>query len=153
MTALTTILLALTSWHDGLPVTLSDFHEPLPTVAAPMQEDIEGEWLMPNGNYKIKISRDGDVYRGEVVWIKPGVETKDVHNPDKSLRSRDVLGLTILDGFRYRAESGTWTGGTIYGIHKGKTLKASLRLEGKQSLKAKMSIGLMSRTATLTRAQ
>jgi hypothetical protein len=114
MTALTTILLALTSWHDGLPVTLSNFHEPLPTVAAQLQ---------------------------------------DVHNPDKSLRSRDVLGLAILDGFKYRAESGTWTGGTIYGIHKGKTLKASLQLAGKQSLKAKMSIGLMSRTATLTRAQ
>ncbi len=121
------------------------------TTAAAAQSDIEGEWLFPRGDIKIRMARNGDIYQGKVIWLKPGEETKDIHNENPSLRSRDILGLTIIDGYRYDANSKKFTGGTMYLPPRGKTAKAELAVEGNQ-LKVTVKIGFLSKTIVATRA-
>ncbi len=119
--------------------------------AATMQSEIEGDWLA-EGKFKIRITRNGDAYQGKIIWIKPGEQTKDVNNENKSLRNRDLVGITMLDGFRYAAASKTYTGGTAYLFPRGKTMTNTVLTVAGNQLKMKISIGFMSKTLALTRA-
>lgn len=122
-----------------------------PPIPITTQSDIEGDWI-GEGKFKVRITRNGDGYQGKIIWIKPGEETKDVKNENKNLRSRDLVGITMLDGFRYSSASKKYTGGSAYLFPRGKTMTNTvLWVEGNQ-LKMKISLGLMSKTMSLTRA-
>jgi uncharacterized protein (DUF2147 family) len=113
---------------------------------------IEGIWEA-QGKYRIQISHNSGVYNGKIIWIAPGAETKDVKNPDKKLRSRDLIGVEMLKGFTYNSKNKEWTGGTIYAPAAGKKLNAKLSISKKNELQVKASMGIISRTMTLKPVQ
>jgi uncharacterized protein (DUF2147 family) len=44
----------------------------------------------------------------------------DVHNPNKSLRNRLILGMDVLDGLSYNTEKNRWEKGRIYDPSSGR---------------------------------
>src|ERR1700759_462744 len=62
------------------------------TTATP---DVTGEWLVEDGNAKVRIDNCGGAMWGVVSWEKTPGGT-DAQNPDPSKRTRPTLGLPIL---------------------------------------------------------
>src|SRR5262245_47145200 len=78
----------------------------LPGRADAMSE-IVGRWRDSDGESEIAISRCGPALCGRIVWLKQ--ERFDIYNPDAMLRSRSLLGLQVLAGFK-PAANGTLAG-------------------------------------------
>ncbi len=118
-------------------------------------DTILGKWLTENGKSVVEVYHCGDAYCGKIVWLKEpfkdGKEKVDDKNPDKSLRSRKIVGLEILKGLQYKGPN-KWGGGKIYDPEKGKTYKCKAWMEGEE-LKFRGFIGfsLLGRTTTWTR--
>ncbi len=131
---------------------------------------ILGTWLTgAEGKELAKaiISREDGEYVGRIVWLEypefregdePGMEGKpkvDLKNPDPDLRSRPVLGMMILSGFRFKpGKKWPWTAGTIYDPENGHTYSARMRLEENDTLRIKgfVLIPLFGRSTIWTRA-
>lgn len=117
---------------------------------------ILGEWVTEEDKSFVEIYQCDELYCGRIVWLKnprdeEGKEKLDKKNPDESLRSRKLIGMPILWGFRYGGE-GQWEGGKIYDPQNGKTYSCKIKLEG-QKLRVRGFIGfsLLGRTAVWTR--
>src|SRR3954465_3499982 len=81
-------------------------------------DKIIGTWLTGNGKANIQISKYGDNYGGQIVWMRePNDETGkpklDIKNPGETKRKNPKMGLSILLGFTYDG-SGEYEDGTIY---------------------------------------
>ncbi|MEO5775648.1 MAG: DUF2147 domain-containing protein [Flavobacterium sp.] len=100
-------------------------------------DQIIGTYWSPKKDAKINIFRKGGAYYGKSVWVAKS--RKDNKNPDKSLQSREVLGIELLSGFSY--EDGLYTSGTIYDPESGNTYKCKMTIEGKR-LKVRGYIGI-----------
>jgi len=90
---------------------------------------ILGQWITQDRTAVVKIAPCGTGLCGTVTRILAkgaNVPTTDVNNPDRQLRSRPLVGLRILSGFRQRGSG--WHDGTAYDPKSGKAYKASLRL-------------------------
>jgi uncharacterized protein (DUF2147 family) len=132
----------------------------------PPGDAVVGTWTASGGYARIAIERCGDAYCGSIVWLKdpvypsgsrdgvPGEPKRDDHNPDPALTPRPLVGLRMLEGFRYRSDDATWAGGSIYDPEKGSTYSARMRLgEGDRlELRGYVGIPLFGRTTTWTRA-
>ena len=100
--------------------------------------------------YTIGKNRD-NVYNGKIVWLAEpteadGTPAKDLNNPDKSLRSRQLIGLNMLSGLKEVGDE--YKEGKIYDPGNGKTYNCSMKLEG-DVLKVRGSLdkrGLLGRT-------
>lgn len=109
---------------------------------------ILGTWVTPNGASTIEIVKCGDAYCGSIKSMsKPA---NDEHNPDASLRKRPLLGVRILNGFKYEGAD-TWSGGTLYGPERGKEVSSKLVLTSAGSLEIKVNAGMAHKTITWTR--
>jgi hypothetical protein len=69
----------------------------------------------------IHITNIDDEYIGHLVWLKHpnnenGTPKKDINNPDKFLRDKEVLLSQMLFGLQY--DSGKWKKGKIYSYTK-----------------------------------
>ncbi len=141
----------------------------LVTVAAGGDGDaILGVWATDpegdGGQAHIEIYLEGDRYFGKIVWLSEplylegdphgtaGEAKVDTENPDEALRSRPIIGMTLMSDFRYDGK-GLWHKGTIYDANKGKTYKCKLRLEDDDVLKVRgyMGFSLIGRTEKWTR--
>ena len=86
---------------------------------------ILGEWLSQEKDGKISIYKQGDKYYGKISWGKtPG--RKDAKNPDAKLKNRDLIGLVILQDFKYTGSA--WDNGKIYDPNSGKTYDCILKV-------------------------
>ena len=120
-------------------------------LAAAFAQDVVGKWKLENGSAIVEVYKSGDAYNGKIVWLqKPteadGTPAVDKNNPDKSLQSRQLIGLNMLSGLK--ASKGEYTGGKIYDPANGKTYNCSMKVEGKV-LKVRGSLdkkGLLGRT-------
>lgn len=120
-------------------------------------EDVLGEWLPSQGKAHIKISKYGDYFSGRIVWLEEPNDEKtskpkvDKHNPDPKRRNTPILGLLLMQGFKY--EDGAWKDGTIYDAESGKTYNCTLKLKDKNTLEVRGFIGisLIGRTDVWTR--
>ena len=108
------------------------------TAAAP----IDGLWITEEKSGEIRIADCGATRCGRLVKfleVPPqGVDQRDVNNPDKSLRTRRVLGLAILSGFRPDGE--LWRG-TIYDPKSGRSYRSVVRRRSASTLEVKGCIG------------
>ena len=118
---------------------------------------IEGIWLSADGTGWIKIEMGANGPTGSIAGSPDDAEQqrpsdKDELNPDPALRDRDLLGLTIMQGFM-AAGGGTWKNGKIYDPNSGKTYKCNLTLvdENTLELRGYIGISLLGRTETWTR--
>lgn len=110
-----------------------------------------GEWLSAKKDTRILIFKEGSVYRGKVLW-GTGSSLKDVKNPDPALRNRDVIGLVILNGFRFDGDGG-WEKGTIYDPREGKTYdcKMTIKEDGRLHIRGYVGVSLFGRTEIWTK--
>ena len=120
------------------------------------QSEIEGYWLAGEGETIVAFEATADgTYQGKIAWIKKlankkGQSPKDKNNPDKSLRSRDILGLPMVERLDY--EDGEWTG-KLYSPKNGRTVNATFMLEGEDKLIVKVRFRGFKRTQEWTRTE
>ena len=125
--------------------------------ASDTAQSIEGVWLSADGTGWIKIEMGADGPTGSIAGSPDDAEQqrpsdKDELNPDPTLRDRDLLGLTIMQGFM-AAGGGKWKNGKIYDPNSGKTYKCKLTVVDENTLELRGYIGIsfLGRTETWTR--
>lgn len=126
---------------------------PLPVFASGGSDGITGIWEVAEGDGRIEISRCGAAYCGAIVWLleplypaddrggMAGQPLVDRENPKKELRSRPLLGLRLMEGYRYQGEN-FWDHGTIYNTENGKTYRSNIRLRSPDRLELRGYIGV-----------
>lgn len=120
-------------------------------LASAFAQDVVGKWKLDDGSAIVEVYRQGDAFNGKIVWLaepteKDGTPAKDLNNPDKSLRNRQLIGLNMLSGLKKSGNE--YKGGNIYDPGNGKTYNCSMKVEG-DVLKVRGSLdkrGLLGRT-------
>lgn len=118
----------------------------------------EGVWLTPGGQSKVQVApcrNDAKRLCGNIVWLKnpkrkDGSPVLDGSNPDPKLRTRPILGLSFITGFR-RDAPGRWSGGKIYNPSDGKTYASKLSIQPDGTLKVEGCVLVVCRGQTWTR--
>lgn len=117
-----------------------------------------GIWMVAKSDAKVEIYQKGEELEGKLIWLKEptekdGQDKTDIKNPDENLRSRQILNLVFLKGFKKEKDENKWSGGTIYDVESGKTYKAWFKPEGDQKLKLRGYVGvpMFGRTEEWTR--
>jgi uncharacterized protein (DUF2147 family) len=104
------------------------------SIAPASAGDPSGDWLVENGEARIRVAFCAGSLWGVISWEKnPG--GKDGANPDPAKRSRDTLGLPILIDMK-PAGGDKWAG-QIYNAKDGKMYQASVSLESDNALKVR----------------
>lgn len=120
-------------------------------------DPVEGYWLNDSKEAKIHIYKatDGNFW-GKIVWLKEpdrdGRPKLDINNTNKKLRSRPVMGMTMLSRFKKDGDR-EYTGGEIYDPKNGKTYSCNMKLKDRNTLSIRGYIGisLIGRTTVWTR--
>lgn len=123
-------------------------------VQANESEAILGVWNNAEKDGYIEINSDGNMFEGIIIG-GPNPEDSnrlDENNPNPKLRNRPLIGLKLLQGFKY-AGNNKWTKGKIYDPNNGKTYKSNLTLNEDGTLKVRGYIGvsMFGRTETWSR--
>ena len=97
-----------------------------------------GTWRLSSGKVTVRVSPCGGGLCGRVVALRKPRDDKgrprlDKDTPNPALRSRPVIGLTILSNMRANGQ-GTWSG-TIYNPDDGNTYSSSMQLLGPSTMK------------------
>jgi len=124
------------------------------TVATRAQDAALGKWWSPDRDGQIEIYKSGNKYFGRLIWSKN--PRKDTENPDKALRSRDLVGMNLFTNFNYDADDKEWVDGKIYDPKNGKTYSCKMWLtDNGKTLNARgyVGISLLGRTAKFTRVE
>lgn len=91
-----------------------------------------GVWRMDNGKVTLEVSRCGDQLCAKIVGLKKpmkdGKPKVDKDNPDEALRSRPIMGLSLLKDMKPTSEN-TWSG-EVYVPDDGNTYNATMTLKG-----------------------
>ncbi len=122
---------------------------------AQSENAILGLWHNTEKTAQIQILKSGSEFIGKITWVKnPNSDGKpilDKQNSDPKLRTRPVLGLSILDGLKYGG--GVWKDGEIYDPNSGKTYSCEVRLKSESVLEVKGYVGFsfVGRTVEWTR--
>ena len=133
-----TTKILLTLLLSALSVTLS--------AKEVTEDDVLGFWLSQERTAMIQIKKEKGKIVGDMVWLKRihTGEVKDifdVENPKKSKRSRSLMGLRMLKGFKFKGKK--WSGGEIYDPKSGKTYDSTMKLKDANTLKLRGFIGCL----------
>jgi len=116
-----------------------------------------GTWLSAEKNAKVQIYKAGGKYFGKIVWLRNPYEADgktpkvDKRNSVEALRSRPILNLVILTGFRY--DDGEWEHGEIYDPKGGKTYSSKMKLNGdKLEIRGYVGFSAFGRTTVWSRS-
>lgn len=128
----------------------------LAASAPAIAQDATGVWWTPKRDGKIAIAPDrAGLLTGRIIAGRPQVPLRvDDKNPDPALRTRRLLGLVIITGFRADpAAPAQWTDGRVYDPDNGMTYSARMWLDGPDRLMLRGFVGvpLFGRTETFTR--
>lgn len=107
---------------------------------------IVGVWESGNGKARIKIDKANDKFNGRIVWLREpndeaGKPKLDKNNPEEALRSKPLLGYSMLKGFSYRGEK-NWEDGTIYDPESGSTYSCTITMTDENTLDVRGYIGV-----------
>ncbi len=127
-----------------------------PKKGAP--DDIIGVWKTGTGKGMVKIYKEGDVFYGKIVWLLTPNDPKtnqpqlDAKNEDVKLRTRPILGMINLKGFKSNGKN-TWSGGLIYNPEDGKEYKCVMTLkdDGTLNVRGYVGVKLFGKTQTWVR--
>ncbi|WP_417673480.1 DUF2147 domain-containing protein [Roseibium sp.] len=122
------------------------------SIAAESKTPI-GVWLHANKRIRVQIFPCGDRLCGKIVWFRwpndaQGLPLVDFKNGNPALRSRPLLGLTVLRNLRHTGKN-TWTGGRIYNPDDGMDYKAKMSIQGNSTLRVRAYILLPALGKTL----
>ncbi len=98
----------------------------VPLFLAAQANKIEGTWYNDDRTSAIEITKGTDgKYDGKIVWLdEPNENGKpkiDDENSDPKLSKRPIMGLKIVEHFKYDSKKKRWNDGTIYDPDNGKT--------------------------------
>jgi uncharacterized protein (DUF2147 family) len=113
--------------------------------AAGNPDDILGIWQAGKGKGHIQIFKENGKYYGKLVWLTNpkdvnGKPKLDKNNPNASLQTKPLLGLTMLKDFKY--DEGEWSGGQVYNPSDGKEYKAYIKLKDQNTLDLRGYVGI-----------
>jgi uncharacterized protein (DUF2147 family) len=122
-----------------------------------------GYWTTQDKDAVFEIYRCGVEYCGKIVQMDEpsyppedkdlaGLPKMDRKNPDPGLRSRKLLGLTILERFGY--DGGNAWSGRVYNPEDGRTYSCKLSIDGggdRLKVRGYVGLTLLGRTQTWTR--
>jgi uncharacterized protein (DUF2147 family) len=127
----------------------------LPVAAAAQPASIAGRWITSDKAAVVEVGPcsggDGAAVCGRIVRVlkvDPGKPTRDVNNPDPTLRGRPIVGLVFLTGF---TASGDQWNGRIYDPRNGRSYRSVVTRDG-ATLRVKGCLGPFCRTQVWTRA-
>jgi uncharacterized protein (DUF2147 family) len=116
-----------------------------------------GVWLHANKRLQIEIGPCGERLCGTLVWFQrpndaQGLPLVDVKNKIPALRTRPLLGLSILYGLR-RTGDNTWEDGKIYNPDDGEDYNTQMSIEedGTLRVRAYVLLPLLGKTFIWTR--
>ncbi|THD54887.1 DUF2147 domain-containing protein [Phenylobacterium sp.] len=123
-------------------------------------DQVFGVWLTQAKDGKVRIApcandaaqTCGVILSGKAPDGQDARLVTDIKNPDPALRSRPIVGLQIISGFRRDGEGG-WTGGRIYDPVGGKTYKAKMGAGPNGALKVAGCVLFFCRAETWTRVE
>lgn len=105
---------------------------------------ITGKWMNTDKNLEVEVYKAGNEYNGRVIWFddtddksSPMNERRDTKNPDKSLRSRKIIGLVVMTGLVYNNDDDEWQDGRIYDSSSGKDWNAKAWINDEGILKVR----------------
>ena len=123
-------------------------------VPASAADPITGRWITEDRDAVITIAPCGSNLCGKIskflVAPPQGVDQRDINNPDKSKRSRKLLGTPVLTSFE---EDGDLWRGRIYDPKTGKDYRSVIRRSSASKLEVKGCIGPFCQTQNWTRAK
>ena len=97
------------------------------------KERIFGYWLTPGSIVLIENCDNHVCAKIETIFVDDGRDPKlilDENNKDKALRSRAIVGISVLSGFLIKdVEQRDFRGGRIYDPRRGREFKSSLHLK------------------------
>lgn len=114
-----------------------------------------GDWLTPEKDSIIRVYKCGSKFCGKIQCLKQpndksGKPKTDTENEKASLRSRAILGLKFMKGFKW--DDGEYVDGTIYNSRNGKTYCGKMYLEGgKLNLKGRICYTFLGKTNVWTK--
>jgi len=108
----------------------------------PAREKICGKWASTDRALVIQIFTQRSQFHATLLWYrdtdgKPLDYWTDIHNPDPALRSRKLLGMSILRNLTYNSETNTWENGMVYDSKHGKEWNASAYIDKQGLLKVR----------------
>lgn len=135
--------------------------------ASAQQSGVMGTWLTASGVAQVKIGPCADPKQGPLCGfivglinpkgpdgkvVAPEVAT-DYRNENPALRSRKVIGMPLIWGFKPSSDPNTFEGGQIYNGENGKIYSAnvSLQPDGKLRLRGYAGTPLFGETQVWTR--
>lgn len=133
-----------------------------PAAGAGPSMAVTGVWRTPNDKSLVRIYRKPDgTFVGRIIWLKkptypPDFKNKalagkpkvDLHNPDKKLRSRPVMGMDVLTGFKYSPAHHDWRKGKCYDPEEGKTYTCRMWLKNHDTLMVRGYVWIFHKTQT-----
>ena len=115
---------------------------------------VTGKWVTQSKDGVVEIYQCGASICGKLakflVMPPAGAGAKDLNNPNKALRSRTILGMNILTGFK---EVGNEWKGQIYDPKSGKTYRSVVYKGKSGNLVVKGCIGPFCQAQTWTAAR
>jgi uncharacterized protein (DUF2147 family) len=133
----------------------------LASTTTALAASAEGEWVTEGDKARVKIAPcagSAQELCGTITWSyrPPDAPAEgpllDINNGDPALRSRPIVGLPLLQGFKPDGDD-TWDGGTIYDPEGGKTYKSKFRLKGPDTLEVDGCVLFICESQTWTRYQ
>ena len=124
-------------------------------LASAQAQSVMGTWLSASGVAQVKISACSDPSAGALcgyivglikpkgpdgVVVAPDVAT-DYRNPNPALRSRKILGMPLIWGFKATSDPNSFEGGQIYNAENGKTYSANVSLQPDGTLRLRGYVG------------
>ena len=135
--------------------------------ASAQQSSVVGTWLTASGVGQVKIGPCPDHASGAICGTIVGLinpkgpngnvvapETvTDYRNPDPALRSRKMLGMPLIWGFKTGSDANTFEDGKIYNGENGKIYSANISLQpdGKLRLRGYVGSPMFGETQVWTR--
>ena len=139
----------------------------LASTASAQSPSVMGTWLTASGVAQVRIGPCPDAASGPICGLVVGLinpkgpdgnavtpdMATDYRNPDPALRTRKVIGMPLIWGFKKTADPNAFEDGQIYNGENGKTYNANISLQpdGKLRLRGYVGTPMFGETQLWTR--
>ncbi len=139
----------------------------LASTASAQTPSVTGTWLTASGIAQVRIGPCPDPANGPICGLVAGLinpkgpdgnavapdMATDYRNPDPALRTRKVIGMPLIWGFKKTADPNAFEDGHIYNGENGKTYNANISLQpdGKLRLRGYVGTPMFGETQLWTR--
>jgi uncharacterized protein (DUF2147 family) len=128
----------------------------LVTPAAAQQSAV-GVWATVEGKSHVDIAACGEALCGTIIWLKKpndddGQPLKDGRNKEESLRSRPIIGISLISDMQPDGDK-EWSDGNIYNPEDGDTYSSSMALVDADTLKVEGCVFVFCKEQIWTRVK